>query len=105
MNSTSEKRFAIIAFRALGILIILTGLILTTLTIIGLMAVSSLTSNVPRGVNVNIKGPAASMGAWAIVARLFVIAWGAVVYTLADWLSGLILPDSTAAATTQTSGS
>ena len=95
MNTTSERRLTIIAIRAAGILIVLIGLILTTSTVISLMAVSSLTSNIPRGMNVNIKGPVGSMGAWAILGQLSVSAWGAAVYLSANWLSSFILPETT----------
>mgnify|MGYP001148831840 CR=1 FL=1 len=100
MNTAAEKRLTIIAFRAVGILIILIGLILTTHTIISLMAVSSLKSNMPGGMNINIKGPVGTMGAWAILAQLFTSAWGAAVFVLAERLAGFILPETTQTAAT-----
>jgi len=94
MSSISEKRLTMIVFRAIGILTILIGLILTTYTIIQLMAIRSLTSNIPRGLNVNIKGTVGNIRGWAIIAQLSVSAWGFAVYKLANWLSGVILPET-----------
>ena len=94
MNSIFEKRLTMIAFRAIGILTILIGLILTTHTIIQLMAIRTLTSNIPRGMNVQIKGTIGNIKGWAIVARLSVSAWGFAVYGLANWLSGVIVPET-----------
>ena len=94
MNSIFEKRLTMIVFRAVGILTILIGLILNTYTIIQLLAISSLTSNMPRGMNVQIKGPIGNIKGWAIVARLSVSAWGFAVYGLANWLSGVIVPET-----------
>ena len=94
MNSISERRLTMIVFRAIGILTILIGLILTTYTIIQLMAVSSLTSNMPRGMNLNVKGTIGNIKGWAIVAQLSVSAWGAATYKLAGWLSGVVVPET-----------
>ncbi|MCP4614611.1 MAG: hypothetical protein GY845_38520 [Planctomycetes bacterium] len=94
MNSISEKRLTMIAFRAIGILTILIGLMLTTHTIIQFIAVSSLASNWPRGLNINIKGTIGNMKGWAIVAQLSVSAWGFAVYKLANWLSGIIVKET-----------
>lgn len=99
MNATCDKRLTIMTFRAIGILIILIGLILTTHTIISLMAVSSLKSNMPGGMNISIKGPVGSMGAWAILAQLSISAWGAAVFVLADRLAAFILPETTQTST------
>lgn len=93
MNSISEKRLTAMVFRSFGILTILIGLILSTQTIIQLMAVSSLATNMPRGMNVNIKGAAGSIKGWAIVAQLSVAVWGFVMFKLADWISGIIVPE------------
>jgi hypothetical protein len=95
MNNIAEKRLTMIVFRALGILTILIGLILTTYTIIQLMAMSSLTSNLPRGMNVNIKGTIANMKGWAIFAQLSISVWGFAIYKLASWLSGFIVSETT----------
>lgn len=99
MDATSEKRLTVIGFRAVGILVVLIGLILATTTIISLIAVSSLKSNIPAGMNINIKGPVGTMGVWAILAQISISAWGAAVYFLADRLSDLILSETTGSPT------
>ncbi|MCP4609237.1 MAG: hypothetical protein GY845_11040 [Planctomycetes bacterium] len=90
MNSISEKRLTMIAFRAIGILTILIGLILTTHAIIQFMAVT----NMSRGLNINIKGTIGNIKGWAIVAQLSVSAWGFAVYKLANWFSGIIVTET-----------
>jgi hypothetical protein len=94
MNDIFEKRFVTIILRIIGILTVLVGLILTTHTIIQLLAISSLATNLPRGMNVNIKGTLGNMHGWAVLAHLFIIAWGVVFYKLADWLSGIIMGEN-----------
>ena len=96
MDRTSEQRSILIVLRVAGILRVLIGLILTTHTILQLMAVNSIASNLPRGMNVNIKGTMASMRGWAVVAQLSVVAWGVVLYKLAGWLSDIIVGEAAA---------
>jgi hypothetical protein len=87
MNRDDEQRIVMIVLRVAGILTVLIGLILTTQTIIELIMVHSAASDLPRGMNVNLKGPVGKMGAWAIIGRLFICAWGAVLYALARVLA------------------
>ncbi len=94
MDRLSEQRSILIMLRVAGILTILIGLILTTHTILQLVALNSVTGNLPRGMNVNIKGTLGSMRGWAIVAHLSIVAWGGVLYKLAGWLSGAIVGEA-----------
>ncbi len=86
-----EKYIIAVVFRAIGILTILIGFILATYTIIQLFAISSLTSKMPRGMNVSIKGAIGDMKGWSIAAQLSISAWGFVLCKLANWFSGLVV--------------
>jgi hypothetical protein len=94
MDKLSEQRSILIVFRVAGILTVLVGLILTTHTILQLVAVNSVTGNLPRGMNVNIKGTLGSMRGWAVVAQLSTVAWGVALYKLAGWLSKTIVGEA-----------
>ena len=83
-----------ILLRVAGILTVLIGLILTTYTILQLIAINSVTGNLPRGMNVNIKGTLGSMRGWAVVAQLSIVAWGVALYKLAGWLSEIIVGEA-----------
>ena len=91
MDRLSEQRSVLIVLRIAGILTILIGLILTTNTILQLVAVNSVMGNIPRGMNVNIKGTLGSMRGWAVLAQLLIVAWGVALYKLAGWLSEAIV--------------
>ena len=90
MDRVSERRSILIVLRVAAILTVFIGLILTTLTILQLMAVGSISSNMPQGMNVNVKGTLGAMRGWAIVAQLSIVAWGVVLYKIADSLSVMI---------------
>ena len=94
MDRLSEQRSILIVLRVAGILTVLIGLILTTYTILQLVAINSVMRNPPRGLNVNIKGTLGSMRGWAVVAQLSIVAWGVVLYKLAGWLSETIVGEA-----------
>ncbi len=91
MDDMPEKRITVIVLRAVGVLIILLGFILTTHTIIQLMFISSFRSNIPGGMNLNVKGMIGSIQGWAIVGQLSISAWGFALYILAGWVSDFIV--------------
>jgi hypothetical protein len=96
MDRLSEQRSVLIVLRVVGILTVLIGLMLTTHTILQLMAVNSVMRNPPRGMNVNIKGLLGSIRGWAVVAQLSIVVWGVALYKLASWLSETIVGIATA---------
>ncbi len=94
MNRQDEQHIVTVVLRGVGILVVLIGLILTTQTILGLIAASSARSNLPAGMNIDIKGTLGKMGAWAIVARLSISVWGAVLYALAQTIAAALISEA-----------
>jgi hypothetical protein len=91
MDRNDEQRIVTIVLRCAGILTVVIGLILTTQTVLALIAASSAAANLPRGMNVSLRGSVGKMGGWAIVAQLSISVWGAVLYGLAQSLAGAIV--------------
>jgi hypothetical protein len=91
MDQRNEQHILTIVLRGVGIVTVLIGLILTTQTVIGLLAARSATANLPPGMNINISGSVGRMQGWAIVAQLSICVWGAVLWALARPLAGGIV--------------
>lgn len=83
MDRESREQISGIILRLAGVLTILVGCILTTQTIIQLIAGRSAMSNLPPGMSVNIQGAIGRVGGWAIVGQLAIVAWGALLIAVA----------------------
>jgi hypothetical protein len=87
MEQKSIEHVTTVVLRFAGVLTIFIGLILTTHTILQLIAAHSATSGfpqgLPQGMTVSIKGLAGRMGQWAVAAQVAVVAWGSLLVALA----------------------
>lgn len=72
-----------IILRLAGVLTILVGCILTTQTIIQLMAGRSTMSHLPAGLSINLQGAVGRIGNWAIVSQVAIVAWGGLLIAVA----------------------
>jgi hypothetical protein len=87
MEQKSTEQITMIVLRVAGVLTAFVGLVMTTQTIIQLVAARSAMSDLPGalppGMTVNIQGAAERMANWAIVYPIAVILWGALLIALA----------------------
>jgi len=87
MEQKSIEHVTTIILRLAGVLTIFIGLILTTHTILQLIATHSATSGFPQGLpggmSVSIKGAVGRVGHWAVIAQLAIIGWGGLLVALA----------------------
>lgn len=88
MEQKSIEHVTTVVLRSVGVLTIFIGLIVVTHTVFQLLAAQSVTSGfpqgLPRGMSVSVKGAAGRMGAWAIVGQIASMAWGGLLFALAQ---------------------
>lgn len=88
MEQKSIERVTTIALRTAGVLTILIGLILTTHTVLQLIAAHSAASGLPQGLppgmRVNLTGAVGRVGYWAVAGQITIIIWGALLIAFAQ---------------------
>ena len=88
-----ESKTVTIILRIVGVLTILIGLILMTITffqLIGMKSTMSGMSGLPGGMNVKISGAASRVGFWGMLAHLSISAWGVILLILSRPLGWMI---------------
>ncbi|MCP4711245.1 MAG: hypothetical protein GY869_21710 [Planctomycetes bacterium] len=87
MDQKAIEHLTTIALRFVGVLIVFIGLILTTHTILQLVAAQAAASGLPQGyppgMSINVKGVLGTAGNWAIACTAAIVVWGCLISVFA----------------------